>query len=103
MSDSTVTLEDVADWIDDNLVDNGPTRDPQDHDRAAALLRAAQKVVEESLRVSNRLAAAISLLEAGRRKGAASDLMYGQMITDYRAANSRFAEALAAFRKEEGE
>ena len=46
MSDSTVTLEDVADWIDDNLVDNGPTRDPQDHDRAAALLRAAQKVVE---------------------------------------------------------
>ena len=46
MSDSTVTLEDVADWIDDNLVDNGPTRDPQDHDRAAALIRAAQKVLD---------------------------------------------------------
>jgi hypothetical protein len=46
------------------------------------------------------LRAAISLLEKGGKKAAASDKMFAQMLTDYRRAADNFARALAASTKD---
>ena len=55
-----------------------------------------EKVRELVIDCAASLAAAISLLERGGKKGAASDKMFEQMLKDYKASLDRARTALAA-------
>lgn len=60
-----------------------------------ALADKLAKAVEASIDIAASLAAAISLLERGGKKAAASDRMFAQMLLDYNASLDRFRTTLA--------
>ncbi len=60
-----------------------------------------EKVRELVIDCAASLAAAISLLERGGKKGAASDKMFEQMLKDYKASLDRARTALAAIQENE--
>jgi hypothetical protein len=59
------------------------------------------KAVEAAVDTAASLAAAISLLEKGGKKAAASDKMFNQMLIDYRASLQRSRAALAELKGED--
>ena len=61
------------------------------------------KAVEASIDIAASLAAAISLLERGGKKAAASDRMFAQMLLDYNASLDRFRTTLAELKGQDDE
>jgi uncharacterized coiled-coil protein SlyX len=59
------------------------------------------KAVEAAVDTAASLAAAISLLEKGGKKAAASDKMFNQMLIDYRASLQRARTTLAELKGED--
>ena len=72
-------------------------------DRIEKLEAKLAMAVDAGVDVAASLAAAISLLERGGKKAAASDRMFAQMLLDYNASLDRFRATLAELKGQDDE